>query len=84
MGRVEELFQVIKEAHEEISKIQGECKHEDWDIGYYSWRPGNIEIRRICKFCRAPLGVPPTPEEIGNFDDPMKVRLGFGSHDQSD
>lgn len=81
MGQVENLFNTIKECHESIAKIQASCDHKDWDIGYYSWVPGAIDIRRICKDCRAPLGIPPTPGEIGEFDDPLNVRgdeIGFG------
>lgn len=64
--RVIELEKQIRVAEEEITMIQQSCDHNEYHIGYYSWRVGCLDVRRICNICNLAFKIP-TDEEIEEF-----------------
>lgn len=64
--RVLELFNSISDANKELESIREECSHDDYFIGNWSYRPGHIQISKICSYCRDHIGKP-SEEESNNF-----------------
>lgn len=62
VSRVSELGHIISECQEEIKRLRESCRHDKYDIGYYSWRIGCMDLKRMCSYCRIPIGEP-SPEE---------------------
>ena len=55
-SRVEELFEIIKKAQDELTNIRENCKHEKHSKGTYSWRIGSYQTGQICDYCKEFLG----------------------------
>lgn len=51
--KINRLYEVIKEANEEIEKLRSECTHETYTVKLYSWRVGSFNPQRICNECDA-------------------------------
>ena len=49
--RMAELYEIIKNSGLEIEKIQKECLHPNFEVGWYSWRAGALDVRRSCLEC---------------------------------
>jgi hypothetical protein len=54
--RVEELFEIIKTAQDELALIRDMCKHENHTEGLYQWRVGSVKTGQICDYCKEFLG----------------------------
>jgi hypothetical protein len=50
-NRVEELYEVIQKANEELEGLRDHCKHEESFNGDYMWAPGHIHPAKICSIC---------------------------------
>jgi hypothetical protein len=59
---VDYYFEVISEAKKKIKELQDNCKHEEFIVGFWSWRPGTMIPSRICKACHHRIS-DATPEE---------------------
>lgn len=66
--RIDEINIQRTKFNSEIRELQERCKHEEYNIDYYSWRIGSMSIAKLCKFCYKNLGQP-TTEELNNFND---------------
>jgi hypothetical protein len=64
--RVDEIYDTIKSLQEELNKLRSECPHSEYHVGYFSWRPGSMDVVKICNHCNENLGVP-TKEEVNEF-----------------
>jgi hypothetical protein len=64
--RVGEIYDTIDKLQKELDLLREECSHDDYEVGYYSWRIGSLSIKRICKYCGEVLGEP-TKEEQEQF-----------------
>lgn len=64
--RVDEIYDTIKSLQEELDNLRDICSHDDYHIGYFSWRPGNMDISKICDHCNKNLGHA-SKEESDNF-----------------
>ena len=56
MSRVKELYQIIKDAEEELAEIRENCTHLNIKKGNYMSRPGRIDSGYICDECGEFLG----------------------------
>lgn len=66
--RIKELEDQIHGARQEITMIQQSCDHNEYYIGYYSWRIGAMNVTRICNICGLPLtNDPATSDEYDQF-----------------
>jgi len=66
--RVQELFDNISKAQDELAQIRSACAHPTYYIGRWSWRVGAFELARICSICCASIpGI--TDEERNQFPD---------------
>lgn len=52
---VQELQQEIDDINNKIKDIQNNCKHPDYEVVMYSWRPGAFYPTRMCTICRSTL-----------------------------
>ena len=50
--RVSELFEIIRNAQNELAQIREACPHPSWFVGFWSWRPGADHPARICNECQ--------------------------------
>lgn len=66
-ARVEELRHIISECQEEINELKSLCLHEKYEVGYYSWRIGSMDLRRICSYCKEVLGEHPSTLEQTDY-----------------
>lgn len=57
----EQLYEIIKNAEDRLASLRKYCKHEETFDGNYSWRPGAMEMAKICKFCNTPVEFPNRP-----------------------
>jgi hypothetical protein len=55
--RVDEIYDTIKTLQKELDDLRGECSHLNYNIGYTTWRSGNMDISKICSHCSENLGV---------------------------
>jgi hypothetical protein len=56
MAKTVQDYQIeITNAQNEISKLQAECKHPNYELVMWSWRPGASYPTRLCKECRGQL-----------------------------
>ena len=65
MSRVDELFDIIKNAQEELVKIRTACPHDIYFKGLWSWRPGNVSVAKIC--CKCQDIIEYTDEDINDY-----------------
>jgi len=42
----------------EIDRLKKLCTHDKYELGYYSWRIGSCDIKKICAYCGEILGDP--------------------------
>jgi len=50
--RIQELFDIIKRAQDELEEIRSTCSHPAFHKGLWSWdRPGNVVVAKICSEC---------------------------------
>jgi hypothetical protein len=54
-ARVVELYQIIRQATNELATIRKNCPHTNYEVRLYSWRPGSLLPRRICTECEEAL-----------------------------
>lgn len=47
----EKMYAQIEQAEKKLKEIRSICKHEDTYEGYYSFRPGAIQLADICSHC---------------------------------
>jgi len=66
MSRADELYEVIRVANAELEQIRKACDHIGYHVGWYSWRLGSMEPRRICDVCHADIAEP-SQLEINQF-----------------
>ncbi len=66
--RIEELFQIIKVANDELEQIRKDCPHPSWSVGRWEWAPGHGNVTRICDECSSPVD--------GTTDDEIKEYTG--------
>ena len=64
--RVDEIYDTIKSLQKELDDLRNICSHEDYNVGYFSWRPGNMDVVKICSHCSKNIG-PASKEESGEF-----------------
>lgn len=64
--RVGEIYETIDKLKKELDLLRKECTHDDYEVSYYSHRPGSMDIKKICKYCGKILGEP-TKEETEKF-----------------
>ena len=62
--RVAEIYALKIKLDEEIAQLQSECQHPEYEVGWYSWRIGCMELKRICCHCRKILGDPSDKERF--------------------
>jgi len=67
--RITMLQEEIQLAQEEITNIQESCEHSEYRLGKYSWRIGNVNVRRICNICDKVLLTYPTDDELEQFKE---------------
>jgi hypothetical protein len=73
-SRIFELYEIIRNAQNELEELRKSCTHQNYNVGYYSWRVGAMEVARICTDCDACLpGI--TPEEIEAFEATEQKRM---------
>ena len=41
----------IAQAQEKIRDLQAKCEHPNFEVMFYSWRPGALQPSRVCKTC---------------------------------
>lgn len=61
---VQSLYDQIKAATERLNEIRQSCIHPVFYEGYYSWRPGCIDPKKLCSVCGEVLG---DAEHLGPF-----------------
>lgn len=49
--RIAELQLMMTQAQQEIQNIKESCSHDEYFIGYWSWRVGSMQPARICSIC---------------------------------
>ena len=49
--RIQELFDIIKKANDELNEIRKTCSHPNYYKGLWSWRVGCINVTKICSEC---------------------------------
>lgn len=77
---LDSLYQTIKDAKAEIELIRNNCPHEEWKLGNYSWRPGNIKEGAFCVACDKYLGKVRTINEwVENFNRDYQEGYGFNN-----
>ena len=81
LERVEKLFKIIRDANLELVQIRKKCKHTDYEVGYFSWRVGLVQILKICSNCKETMGEP-TEKELKKFKDEGKDTLGILDNDK--
>ena len=64
--RVDEIYDTIKTLQKELDDLRGECSHLIYTIGYTSWKPGNMDISKICSHCSENIGKA-SKEEVDEF-----------------
>jgi len=65
--RIRELRNIISECQDEIKTLQTLCLHEQYDVVYYSWRIGSMELRRTCSYCNELLVEHPSISEQEDY-----------------
>jgi len=63
-NRIQELFDIIEKARNELKEIRSKCPHEHFFIGDWSDGPGRIYKVKICTECMDNLGVVDAASEI--------------------
>lgn len=72
----------ILHAQEKIKELQTKCQHEEFQVAFYSWRPGAMNPARICTSCQALVeGV--TEEESKQLWDSWNKNAGLPGGIQS-
>ena len=56
MSRVQELYEIIKKAQDELEDIRANCKHIEHKECNYMWAPGHISVGHMCDYCGHYLG----------------------------
>lgn len=64
--RVQEIDESIKSLQDEFSKIKSECAHDNYHVGFYSWRAGSLGVAKICDYCSYNMGTP-NEKEVEKF-----------------
>lgn len=49
--RLQELYDTIQSGKDEVAAIREDCKHSEYEVGYYEWAPAHMNVCRICKEC---------------------------------
>ncbi len=72
------LRKVIADAGARIQFLQESCRHPGYQVGWWSWRPGAMEPRKICDVCHAPIGCPSAEEErVFRAGSPIGGQVGL-------
>jgi len=53
---VDKLQTQIMNLQAKIAELQKQCNHKDFEVAFYSWRPGAMNPSHICVKCRMYLG----------------------------
>lgn len=69
---LDNLYQQRDEINKKIATVRTLCKHEDYHVGYYSYRIGEFSVVRLCDYCGEVLGEP-NELEIEQFDDTLRI-----------
>jgi hypothetical protein len=72
---VEQYQQDIRKAQAKIEELQAKCKHESYNVMFYSWRPGAMQPSHICTTCSKYLGSATEAESKDLWDS-----SGFGKN----
>lgn len=65
-NRVKEINESIKSLQDELTKIRTDCVHENYHVGFYSWRAGALNVVKICDHCGENIGAP-SEKEVEKF-----------------
>ncbi len=65
-SRVKEINESIKSLQDELTKIKSECSHDNYHVGFYSWRVGVVDVVKICDYCSENIGLP-SKKEVDKF-----------------
>jgi len=68
--RTNEIFAAQELLQQELEDVRFNCSHDSYRIGNWSWRPGAINVAKICNHCDEHVGTP-SEEEVNLFDNPM-------------
>jgi|GEM_PF-5186773 hypothetical protein len=55
MRMVDKIYKRMNSAQRDLDKLRSGCSHPSYYVGWYSWRAGNMEPRRLCLECDAVL-----------------------------
>lgn len=65
-NRVQEISESIKLLQDELVKIKSDCAHDNYHVGFYSWRTGSLGVAKICDYCSDNIGTP-SKKEVDEF-----------------
>ena len=65
--RVTEIYKELETLQEELKDLKKNCSHDSYRIGYFSWRIGCIDTKKLCSHCDEVLGEP-SIEEADAFE----------------
>ena len=60
--RMNEIIAEREVLFQELKLLRETCKHDSYRIGNWSWRPGAIDVVKICNHCDENLGAPSKEE----------------------
>ena len=60
--RMNEIIAEREVLLQELQEIRRDCLHDSYRIGNWSWRPGDIDVAKICNHCDEHLGNPSEEE----------------------
>lgn len=66
-NRVHEIYKNMKNLQEELGDLKKKCSHDSYRVGYYSWRPGCMDVVKLCSHCDENIGQP-SIDEIEKFN----------------
>ena len=55
MRMVDKIYKRMNSAQRDFDKLRSGCSHPSYYVGWYSWRVGNREPRRLCTECDATI-----------------------------